>query len=35
VIDTNGVARAAHADKDYTKRMEPEEILAVLRTIKA
>jgi peroxiredoxin len=35
VIDSNGVARAAHADKDYTKRMEPEQILAALRDIKA
>jgi peroxiredoxin len=35
VIDSNGVARAAHVDKDYTKRMEPEQILAALRNIKA
>jgi peroxiredoxin len=35
VIDSNGVARAAHVDKDYTKRMEPEQILAALRDIKA
>jgi peroxiredoxin len=35
VIDTNCVARAAHVDKDYTKRMEPEQILTALRNIKA
>ena len=35
VIDSNGVARAAHTDKDYTKRMDPEQILAALRDIKA
>jgi peroxiredoxin len=35
VIDSNSVARAAHIDKDYTKRMEPEQILAALRDIKA
>ncbi len=34
VIDTNSVARAACVDKDYTKRMEPEQILAALRDIK-
>jgi len=33
VIDTNSVARAAHIDKDYTKRMEPEEVLTVLRSL--
>jgi len=35
VIDSNGVARVAHVDKDYTKRMEPEQILTALRDIKA
>ena len=35
VIDTNSVVRAAHVDKDYTKRMEPEEILTALRKLKA
>lgn len=34
VIDSNSVVRAAHVDKDYTKRMEPEQILAALRNIK-
>jgi len=34
VIDTKGVARTAHVDKDYTKRMEPEQILAALRNLK-
>ena len=27
IIDSNGVARVAHVDKDYTKRMEPDQIL--------
>jgi len=35
VIDTNRIVRAAHIDKDYTKRMEPEQILATLGNIKA
>ncbi|HAJ91545.1 MAG TPA: alkyl hydroperoxide reductase [Gammaproteobacteria bacterium] len=35
VIDSNSVARAAHVDKDYTKRMEPEQILTALRNLKA
>ncbi|MDX2456380.1 MAG: peroxiredoxin-like family protein [Gammaproteobacteria bacterium] len=34
VIDSNSVVRAAHVDKDYTKRMEPEQILTALRNIK-
>jgi peroxiredoxin len=34
VIDTNSVVRAAYVDKDYTKRMEPEQILAALRNLK-
>lgn len=34
VIDTNGVARTAHVDKDYTKRMEPEQVLTALRNLK-
>ncbi len=34
VIDTDGVIRAAHVDKDYTKRMEPADIVAALRAIK-
>jgi peroxiredoxin len=33
VIDTNSVVRAAYVDKDYTKRMEPEQILAALRNL--
>ncbi len=33
VIDRDGLIRAAHVDKDYTKRMEPEDILAALRTL--
>ncbi len=35
VINTNGVVRAAHVDKDYTKRMEPEDIIAALRELQA
>ena len=34
VIDSNRVARAAHVDKDYTKRMEPEQIMTALRDIR-
>jgi peroxiredoxin len=33
VIDTDGVVRAAHVDKDYTRRMEPAQILATLREL--
>ena len=33
VIDTQGVIRAAHIDKDYTKRMEPTAIVAALKAI--
>ncbi len=33
IIDSNCVARAAHVDKDYTKRMEPEQILTALRNL--
>jgi peroxiredoxin len=33
VIDSSCIARAVHADKDYTKRMEPEQILAALRNL--
>ena len=35
VIDSNGIIRAAHVDKDYTKRMEPADILAALRALKS
>jgi peroxiredoxin len=34
VIDRNGVVAAAHVDKDYTKRMEPDAILATLEALK-
>jgi len=34
VIDSNRVARAAHVDKDYTKRMEPQQIMTALRNLK-
>jgi len=34
VIDTSSVVRAAYVDKDYTKRMEPDDILAALRDIR-
>ena len=33
VINSSGVIRAGHVDKDYTRRMEPAEILAALSTI--
>ena len=33
VIDTGGTVRAAHVDKDYTRRMEPEQIVAALRKL--
>ena len=35
VIDTSGVVRAAHVDKNYTKRMEPDDIIAALRELQA
>lgn len=35
VIDSNALVRAAHTDKDYTRRMEPEQLLATLRNLKA
>lgn len=34
VIDRGGIIRAVFADADYVKRMEPSEILGVLRTLK-
>jgi peroxiredoxin len=34
IIDSNCVARTAHVDKDYTKRMEPEQVLTALRNLK-
>jgi peroxiredoxin len=33
IIDTNSVVRAAFIDKDYTKRMEPDDIIAALDDI--
>ncbi len=33
VIDPGGVIRAAHVDKNYTKRMEPTEIVAALQAL--
>ena len=33
VIDTKGIIRAAHIDKDYTKRMEPVEIVDALKQL--
>ncbi len=33
VIDQNGVIRAGHVDKDYTKRMEPADIVAALKAL--
>lgn len=34
VIDQAGIVRAAYADADYVKRMEPAEILATLQEIR-
>ena len=33
VIDGNSVIRAAGVDRDYTRRMEPQDILAALKTL--
>ena len=33
VIDQAGIIRAAHVDKDYTKRMEPADIVAALKAL--
>lgn len=33
VIDPSGTIRAGYIDKDYTRRMEPADILAALRTL--
>jgi len=33
IIDSKCVVRTAHVDKDYTRRMEPEQILAALRSL--
>ncbi|MFQ5643838.1 MAG: peroxiredoxin-like family protein [Thiogranum sp.] len=33
VIDRNGTIQAAHIEKDYTKRMEPEAIVAALKAL--
>ncbi len=33
VIDQSGVIRAARVDKDYTKRMEPADIVAALKAL--
>jgi peroxiredoxin len=35
VIDRNAVVRAAHVDKDYTRRMEPDDVLVALRAIRS
>ncbi len=35
VIDQNGIIRAAYVEKDYTRRMEPADIIAALRDISA
>lgn len=34
VVDQHGIIRAAYVDKDYTKRMEPSEIVRALEQIK-
>jgi peroxiredoxin len=33
LIDTHRVVRAAHVDKDYTKRMEPTQLLEALKQL--
>lgn len=33
VIDTDGIVRAAYAETDYKKRMEPNDIIAALQTL--
>ncbi len=33
VIERSGIIRAAHVDKDYTKRMEPEAIVEALKAL--
>lgn len=33
VIDTQGIIRAAYINKDYTQRMEPQDIIDALRSI--
>ena len=33
VLDQKGVVRARHADTDYTKRMEPTEIIKILKAL--
>ena len=33
VIDTHGIITYAFVDPDYTKRLEPEEIVNVLKTM--
>ena len=33
LIDMNRVVRAAHVDRDYTKRMEPEQLLTALKEL--
>lgn len=33
VIDTSGLVRAAHVDKDYTRRMEPGQVVAALQAL--
>ena len=35
IIDTSGIVRAAFVNKDYTQRMEPDEIISALETISA
>lgn len=35
IIDTNKIVTAAYVDKDYTKRMEPQQILDALKNIRS
>ena len=33
VVDRGGVIRLAHVDADYTRRLEPDELLAAVRSL--
>jgi len=35
INSTDRIVKAAHVDRDYTKRLEPEHILAALRSLNA
>jgi peroxiredoxin len=33
VVDRTGIVRAAHVDPDFTRRMDPDDLIAVLHAI--